>query len=387
MEAIWAGDSPLLPMTRRRDGYDVLFAPMEVVGCVVCGHVFNHGFVPSTTDSMYGDVALTNIPADPSMHQRLTSLFEWLPQAAVQGHHVLEIGAGGGHLARLLARAARQVTVIEPCLGLTRDLVPEANIHLIHDLFPSSAEIPPAGLCLARQVLEHTSDPRAFFRALVATMTPDGYAYVEIPNAEYIRNHGAILDIHVQHIQYFTPQGLVQLAGNAGLVAERMIHIKDGHDIGILFRKGTVPAQPLHSGGEYDFQEWRRALQCRIDDLAAVDFVALGRIALYGVTMHGQVLLNLPGFDASTVVAAFDDNHANLDYGLYTPTGFIPAQAPTALTLAEIDTVIITAYLHDQVMEQKLRTLGFSGTVLTAGTAGHPRMMGRLFSVIGERAC
>ena len=68
-------------------------------------------------------------------------------------------------------------------------------------------------------------------------------------------------------------------------------------------------------------------------------------------------------------LTVLDDNSGYAGYGLYTSTRFFGALPARPEVLARTDTVIVTAYLHDDVISRKLRAQGFSGSVFTIRVA------------------
>lgn len=367
--SVWRSESPILPIVSvSRPSFADLFSDIDIAICSACGHVFNCAFEPDAVGTMYGDVALTNIPVDPSMNKRLEDLAAWLPPEIVENRNVVEIGAGGGHLARLLARTARQVLVIEPCRALTKDMLPERNIHLIHDLFPTPESTERADLLVARQVLEHVPEPLSFLNAVSAALNDGGYAYIEVPGSEYIERHGALLDLHAQHVHYFDEPTLTGLADSVGLSMVRSHLIKDGHDFGILFKRTRSrevegrPRKPEHS----KIARWQNVLQRQYNALDRFDIERLGKVALYGATMHGTVFLNhLKQKDDSRIAAVFDDNPGYGNLGLYTAKRAVPTVMPSTDSVGQFNTIIITAYLHDVAIARKLRSLDYQGQVFS----------------------
>jgi SAM-dependent methyltransferase len=386
---VWRSNSPLLPIASAdRRSYRELFAEIEIVICQSCGHANNRAFDAESVTRMYGDVALTNIPVDPTMNRRLEELAAWLTTDIVENRHVIEIGAGGGHLARLIAKSANTVSVVEPCRALTSEMLPEPNIELIHDLFPTNSPLPKADLILARQVLEHVADPQGFLSAVTDALAENGYAYVEVPAADYIGQHGAILDLHAQHVNYFDFVTLIELGARFGLVPVRSLSIKDGHDFGVLFRRAVVAKREVSkpiSTIQDKVAQWRTRLMQRAETLARFRPTSLGRIALYGATMHGTVFLNmLPWKNDPCLQSVFDDNPGYGYVGLYTPKRYLPVVPPTIATVQSHDTIIIVAYLHDIAISRKLRALGFCGQVLTVRVQPYEHQLGRVGLLFDE---
>ena len=341
------------------------FSEFDLVRCGRCGHLFNRSFGTELAGRMYGDVAITNVPVDPSMIARLHDLLSWIELESFQGRSILEIGSGSGHLARILATMVKTVTVIEPSSYLTKKLLPEDNITLLSGIFPHADCPAQVDMVICRQVIEHVADPLGFIRAVRAVLPLGGRAYLEVPDAAYIENHAAFADTHLQHVQYFSQAHFQELAEQCGLKPLRVLDIKDGHDFGVLF-EAVEPRNVTFSthvavdlGGRF---EGRIAAACRT--LRSLT----GKTALYGATAQGQSFLNAVGSDVR-FQAVFDDNESYAGWALYNQQAMVPCRKPEAAALAEYDGIVITAYLHDTVIAAKLRKLGFSGQIWTTRPA------------------
>src|SRR5947208_2321285 len=120
--------APLVPFVRDPSTTrQSITAPLDIVSCTNCGHLFNRAFSADRCQEMYAVDFVTNRPVHPSMHTQLEHIARRLDDHFVRGKRVLEIGAGTGHFARILAAIAESVLLVEPSRALTKDLVPESN--------------------------------------------------------------------------------------------------------------------------------------------------------------------------------------------------------------------------------------------------------------------
>jgi len=361
----------LLPPGKKVDA-DRHFHSMRIVACNGCGHMYNAAFLDELAETMYGDVPLTNVPVHPSMTARLHELIEWLGPDAVLDRRVLEIGAGAGHLARLLAQKASNVTVVEPCVNLTRELLPETNITLVTGTFPPPECMLTADLVICRQVLEHVPDPFGMIQAIRSTLREGGLTYLEVPSAEYIVANAAFADIHPQHVQYFHTDTLMSLAARADLTALRVLSIKNGHDFGILFQAGGAVSSTHQqlAWPRLSLARVRDRLTRRRDDAAAALFHLSGQVALYGASPQAQILFNIAATRPIDVV--LDDNHLNHGLSMFSRSQSVEVNPPTADVLRNVDAVVIGVYLHDIAIAQRLRELGFYGEIYSSRPAPIP---------------
>jgi len=339
-----------------------LRAPLDIVSCANCFHLYNQAFDDSLIPQLYGGVKLTNMPVHPSMLTRLAEVVQWLSPALYAGGRVLEIGAGAGHLARLLAADARDVVVCEPCRSLDRSLLPEDNITLINDYFSPGLGVGTFRLVVCRQVIEHLSDPLAFVRSIRAALDADGWAYLEVPNADYILDHAAIFDFMIPHVQYFSRSGFERLLRQAGLESVRQVSIKNGHDFGVLARPIQGPSAPLPPAPADRLATASATFAALLERITALP--DLGRAALYGANAHTQSFLELAG-GATRFRQVFDDNEVLEGDFVCASTQAVPIVKLSESGLDGIERVVICAYLHDDVIAGRLRSAGFAGDIRT----------------------
>jgi SAM-dependent methyltransferase len=331
---------------------------------LTCGHIFNGSFSDALAERLYGDVPLTNVPVNPSMHQRFRDLIDWLPVATIAGKRVLEIGGGSGHVARLLATTADSVVVFEPCTKLTGEMLPEPNIRLVSKTFPAAGETTEMDFVICRNVLEHVADPAAMMRDIRAALRDGGHAYLEVPDVRYILDHAAVPDLHLQHVQYFTRNNFLALAAAQGLRALDVLDIKAGHDFGVLFAAADAVALGNLAFEHPGAVTLGSRIAQRLTETRARIGELEGAVSFYGATPHGQVFFNaLNG--AGTFAAVLDDNPLNDGFAFYDRSRKVPVRPASEAAIFGNDAIIITAYLHDTVIAKRLYDLGFLGRVFT----------------------
>lgn len=342
---------------------DDYFAQLEIVRCQGCKHIYNRAYCEEIATRMYRGDVLSNVPVNISMSKNLEKIAAWFGKPQYINKNVIEIGAGSGHLSRILAQEAQSVLIFEPSIGLRPDLLPEQNITLLNEPFTAAKVQTKVDLIVCRHVLEHLANPLDFLQQIRATLTDDGYFYLEVPSVEDIEKKVLLVDFHYPHVQYFYKPNLLALAVKAGFVTEREWELMDGHDLGVMLRpqSSSLSSQAVPSGLEFSHQ-----LGSNLKNYLLQGHKFLveqsAQVALYGASWHGVAFLN--AFEAScSFVCAFDDNSDYVNHSLYSNQQTIPIYSPTEQKLQDIDIIIITAYLHKKAIAERLREKGFKGKI------------------------
>ncbi len=348
------------------------FSPLRISRCLDCGHVFHAEFDDRLGDRMYRGDVVSNFPVDVSMTRNLEAIVEWIGRENYSSKTVLEVGAGSGHVARLLAKLAKSVDVFEPSAGVRSELIPEANIRWSRDIFRGSGAHR-YDLAICRQVLEHVRDPFTLLWSIAEALPFGGALYLEVPNLGYIEDRGAVFDLHLAHVHYFDRMRLERLCTRAGFACERVWELKEGHDLGLFLRKtlpnlgemAPSPVPPARPNLSTILNSRLLKVREEVRDLGT-------KTALYGATWQGLSFLSQVESDAN-FVCVYDDNSAFWEKAFYSRQQLLRVRAPGPAAWEGIENIIITAYLHQQVIVDKLRYLGFKGSIWSIGspTASH----------------
>ena len=363
-ELVWSVDkSPLLLLveadTKLAPDY---FAQLEVVGCTTCGHMFNRQYDSALWDRMYKTDIITNTPVAPSMFHYLEDIADWVGRDRLKRATVIEVGSGSGHLARIISREADSVLVFEPSAGLTSVMLPESNITLINEPFSCNLVTQPADLIICRQVLEHVANPAYLMDQMRRSLLPDGLLYLEIPTQEFIIEHAAFFDLHLAHVQYFCRNGIRRLASSLGLEVLAEKTVKSGHDYCAIMTRRSDHSKTDLTRPAFDMVKPEVFFR-NLDLVKSMFDQTTKPLALYGATWQTVGLISALGLDAHFDIV-FDDNQ--LYYGKYLYNEFrrIPICEMITGRISELNSIIVTAYLHEMAISQKLRQSGFHGTIL-----------------------
>jgi 2-polyprenyl-3-methyl-5-hydroxy-6-metoxy-1,4-benzoquinol methylase len=151
-----------------------------------------------------GERTLPDVPEENYWFRRHLAVYEWIA-GRVAGLHVVDLAAGEGYGADVLARSAASVVGIEPN--------PEAYEHarrryrrvaFRRDLAETFAE--PADAVVFLQTIEHVADPAAVLANIRAQLRPGGVAYVSTPNVLTLAPPGAERSGNPWHVREYRPE-------------------------------------------------------------------------------------------------------------------------------------------------------------------------------------
>lgn len=134
------------------------------------------------------------------------------------GARVLEIGCGEGILLNELSSAGFNVQGIEPSQAASAR-ARARGLHVIEGYFPNKAVDGPVDAVVLSHVLEHMPNPLNVLRQ-VAQLSPNGHLFLVQTNYKGLmalwRRAAWYAWVPEDHYWHFTPQGLAQLATQAG---------------------------------------------------------------------------------------------------------------------------------------------------------------------------
>ena len=143
------------------------------------------------------------------------------------GGTVLDIGCGHGELLEQLVQRGIDAIGMDPD-PRSRELAAQNGLTVLAGT--AEAPAPDIGqrrfdLIVMSHSLEHCLDPLTAMENVRRLLAPDGYAYIEVPNAgcvhfEDFRQCSEMFDAP-RHLWFFTGDALSQFAENAGLRVER----------------------------------------------------------------------------------------------------------------------------------------------------------------------
>ena len=338
-----------------------LFGTINLVQCDECGHIFNSYQSDGEIESSH-ELFLTNTPISESMISRHEQTVDFLTSKADAKLQVLDVGAGSGALAAAFAKRGHQVTVVEPSSMIDVRALSDFGVNVVKDFWPSSTlEGQKFDLILCVQVLEHIADPCTFLSSLSTSLDEDGAIYLEVPSGDWVVEHASLTDIHYPHLSYFSSQVIERVFRIGGLTAIAKRDLLNGRDIGFCLRKAKDNL--TMNGAKLDTKKFSPSLETNIRnaEVRIVDLMTGKKTAIYGANAGSQALFGF--FPQIKPEFLFDDTPSYAGAFGYSSEGRFEIMKPSSESLSRVQSVVIAAYIHDKVIAEKMRTLGFLGEI------------------------
>ena len=245
---------------------------------------------------------------------------------------VVEIASNDGCLLSRFKHLGSRVLGVEPATNLAR-IANEAGFPTLNDFWSGGVadrirgEHGVARLVVATNVLAHVDDLSGFLRAVASLLAPEGAFVFEVPYMVNFMNRAEFDTAYHEHLSYFLLRPLKKALEANGLV------LADVHEFEIHGGSIRVTARPASRGGspgpnvarllawegelglhdEATYLRFSRHVATLKEELVTF----LGglkqrgkRIAAYGASAKGNVLLNYCGVGCDVVDYVVDDTPA-----------------------------------------------------------------------------
>lgn len=292
---------------------------------------------------------------------------------------ILDVGCANGGLLTALRRAGfTRLYGVDPspgCVAQLRTLQIEGSCGKLSDLrsLAALAARDPFEAIVLSHVMEHVLAVDAAMAALKPLLAPEGFLYVEVPDAARYADHPFVPFYYFdsEHINHFSAASLRNLAAIHGFRVDdceaRDIAVPDARRYPAVWAVLTAanessPPVPDHLLRECVIEyvgQSGRAAYPTLEKLACA-----GRpVLLWGAGSHAQRLL-LTSPLARCVIAAVVDQDRN-KHGLI--FAGCTVRAPESLTDAPAEfAIVVTSVLHAPEIERRIRTLGLQNPVVVA---------------------
>jgi SAM-dependent methyltransferase len=286
---------------------------------------------------------------------------------------VIELASNDGYLLRHYAAAGVPVLGIEPAenvaaIARERHGIPTRSVFFGEAVAEDLAgEGRLADVVHAHNVLAHVPDLNGFVRGIRRLLKPDGLAVIEVPYVREMLARCEFDTIYHEHLCYFSLQSLDALCRRADLtIADvRVVAVHGGSLQLYVVPAGAAASSPQVAALLDEEQQWARAperYRAFADQVQSVRHLLRGllldlaragrRIAAYGASAKGTVLLNFCGIGPDLVEFVADRNPHK--QGRFVPGVHVPVVAPEVIADRRPDYMLLLVWnIADEVLAQQ----------------------------------
>lgn len=353
---------------------------LDLALCKQCGHAFLPLVV--SPEESYNDYFFETSDS-PGLSDSMKRLAEQLWQEVTKSkpRYVLDIGSNDGTWLRHFKNFGAKVLGIEPS-PRHANVALESGIETINGYFTKSSSGKIAekygapSLITANFVTANVPDLDDFFQA-IADLSDNETTIAILTGYHPDQFRVNMFDfIYHEHVSYFTCQDFINLGEKYGLVlidAQR-IGLKGG-SLRAIFRKETAPGSINGDVGRLaQFENWlnvrsanwfsdvhQQIKQAQQQTHNLLDQVGATRIVGYGVSHSVTTLIYQFGLD-NRIEVLTDDNSRRQNK--FAPGSGLSVISPQKIIDDSFDTVIIMAWQHDALIINRLKEIGFSGSII-----------------------
>lgn len=350
--------------------------------CARCGVLFNRAFDPELV--AYAPGYENSLHFSPTFRRYADGVARRLvDRYDLRGTRVLEIGSGSGEfLSRLCELGANQGVGFDPSHRPGETAATSQQAEVVAAFFPVDEAVT-ADLVVAQHVLEHVPDPGGTLDAVRRALRPSRrerspVLYLEVPDAAWMIEHGAVWDVIYEHCIYFTASTLQRLLEDAGFVVRDTAASFAGQ---YLWAEASPAADtpPARNGDEPASE----SATCRRDELLARatafgrrygeavatwrrtigDMAADGPVAVWGAGSKGVAFVNAADHE-HRIRTVVDVNPRK--QGRYVPGTGHRVASPAELAAEPPAHVLVMNAVYAEEVRATLAALGLQSVHVTA---------------------
>jgi len=366
------GGTRVARLFRQRFERPPAFSPVsgyDVVACDACGAAFADGIPPQAEfNAYYREVSkyeneLRGGKESECDERRFRDVAEALaPWIPARRDSILEIGCATGRQLELVRELGFQnVEGLDPspaCAAAAWELygIPVLT-KTVFDPLPRQY-----GFVILSHVLEHVEDMQGAVTCLRAAVSPAGRIYCETPDASRMagRADAPYQEFSTEHINFFSPQSLINLFGAHGFAAlvtgRALRHASPNTTCPVawgVFEKCEVQRDRVRDD-ETEPGLTRYIEECGGEDArirARIRAASRGRsIIVWGVGTHTQRLLAVGALDGIEI-AAFVDSNSKYQSGTLRGVGVVGTDA----ILGRQEPILISSHGFQREIQIQIR--------------------------------
>jgi 2-polyprenyl-3-methyl-5-hydroxy-6-metoxy-1,4-benzoquinol methylase len=325
---------------------------LHVYQCNNCSHV---QLLDQLEEDFYEEYLMSHSHAKKMQLFQRKQAADFIQNFGLKGGMFFEAGCGDGQFSLILSEQGCRVITNEPSAKARRACeqkgLKTVGGYLGRGAFPDMSEMFDA--VVARQVLEHVSDPNDFASGMWEVLKPGGVGLIEVPSLEQAIENNRFFDFFPDHLSYFSKITLTHLFSRNMFEVIQIKRVMDGEYNEVWVKKVMKP----------DLREIDHAAHSIAG--AFRDFLtkegAVGRkVAIWGAGAKGVLTLSM--VDTSSVAYLIDLDPVKK--GRYTSVSHLQVSSPDMLLSEPVDTVIITALAYKDEITRDLRSkYSFQGKI------------------------
>lgn len=339
-------------------------APIHLVQCQGCSHIFNSSFDPANVE--YGGHYENSLFYSPTFRRYAEDCARQLVERhGLKNKTVLEIGSGDGQFLGLLCALGNNRGIAFDPSAASEHSPADPRITVIRDYFGEQYAGYGGDLICCRQVLEHIWNPIAFLRTIRASLQhlPNAVVFFEVPNAANMCEEGRIWDVIYEHYSYFTPRSLACAMETAGFHVTRVEPTFGDQYLCVECRlEPSSPDRLAEAPNGFaltDTEPARRKIDYWAQSLQTLR--ASGRTAaIWGAGSKGITFLNM--LNAGTVVNQVVDVNPR-KHGMFVAGTAHPISPPAGLRNNPPQLVLAANPIYRLEIEQMLSEMGVAAEV------------------------
>lgn len=283
---------------------------------------------------------------------------------------ILEIGSGGGYLAKQLTKLGHRITTIDPS-PLSARTAQMFGWNHICDNFPSS-KCEQYDLIINMDVWEHVFNPYQFITDVANVMRIGGMHITSVPDCGpsiAIGDHGIFMH---QHISYFTEQSIYNMSDKLPCKLKTLERSRVGGSLYVSFI--TDSSTVSHNKQRLNLNNSDSMSAPCMSRLAIYEKFELAHSAfasyIHRERNHGKkvglwnplrAIPYLTGYDAPNEIRLFD--HDNSLRGMY-PSGWgVSTENTQDLLERPCDTLVILSLSWGAKIAERLKSDGYTGNI------------------------
>jgi hypothetical protein len=305
--------------------------------------------------SYYRDVIRATGVSEAMASHRLAQ-FEVLRQSHLAHHpapRVLEVGAGRGDYAGLLARVFPHVACTEHAPEAARQArslgIEVYQTHPDLETFPSDVGGAPYDLICCFSYLEHLPRPVDALAKLKAVAHADTLFLIEVPDSQFIFRKGLLNELIPDHLCYFTGTTLIKTLERAGLEVLSLQTSWEGYILSALCQPAQTDVVPAMLAR---YEAFRQTVENMLEAHAPTDTVVVwgaGHQALFTI--------------ATTALrerVAYIVDSAPFKQNMRAPGSGVPIHAPSQLLQDPPDLIIVACAGYNGEVLKALRRMNLT---------------------------